>query len=155
MSALDYLQHNAGNVGTSLQNIGTSMQLADTPEAWVVDNPGVGESARFGALDTSLVVAGAMLGAALDPHIAKLTKASGYGPILGAVLANTLASFIAAGGQGWRPAVGVALGSAVALLPVGGALMLGKDASGNTARVLLGAAALVIGASYVSRKRAA
>lgn len=153
MSALDYLQHKATNAGASLQSIGTSLQLADTPEAWVVENPGVSESARFGAIDTSLVVAGAMLGAALDPHIAKVTKASGYGPILGAVLANTLAAVIGAGGQGWRPAVGVTLGSAVALVPVAGALVLGKDAKGGAARVLLGSAALIIGAAYVSRQR--
>ena len=148
MSALDYLQHNAANLSTSLQ-------LAETPEAWVIENPGIRDSARFGALDTSMVVGGAVLGAALDPHLAKITKATGYGPILGAALANTLASLFAAGGQGWRPTVGVALGSAVALLPVVFALVAGKDAKGTTARVLLGSAALVIGASYVSRRRTA
>lgn len=147
MSALDYLQ-------STTQNLTASLQAADTPEDWMVANPTIGEAARFGALDTSLILAGALVGAALDPHLAKVTKAKGYGPILGAVVANMLGATIAAGAQGWRPAVGVGLGSGAALLPAGIAMALGRDATGKTAQILLGASALIVGASYVRRVRA-
>ncbi len=153
MPAADYLRPNlAERLPAAARDLARSVELAPTPEDWMTGTPGVAEAARFGAIDTSLLVIGATVGAALDDHLAKITKAPGFGPILGAVAANTLGALLGAGREGWRPVAGVLLGSGAAMIPVLAAITLGKPAKGGTSRAVVGASALVLGLAYLRRR---
>lgn len=116
-----------------------------------LNSPAFADAARYGALDTFLLVAAVAVGAALDPHIEKATGAKGFGPLLGAVAGNTLAAGIGAKEHGWTTAAGVTSGALVALAPALVAIGFGKSLTGHTRTILLGLSAVGVGWSYLRK----
>ena len=116
-----------------------------------LNSPAFAEAARFGALDTCLLIAAVAVGAALDPHLERVTGAKGFGPLLGAVAGNTLAAGVGAKEHGWTTAAGVGAGALVALAPALVAFGFGKSLTGNTRTILLGLSAVGLGWAYTRK----
>ena len=116
-----------------------------------LNSPAFADAARFGALDTFMLIAAVAVGAALDPHIEKATGAKGFGPLLGAVAGNTLAAGIGAKEHGWAAAAGVSSGALLALAPALVAMGFGRSLTGNTRTILLGLSAVGVGWAYTHK----
>jgi len=76
------------------------------------------QTARFGALSASVVIASTLAGHTFDKEISdKLRVPGGWGPVIGAVAGVTATNAIAGLSQGVGPATGYVAGGAAALIP--------------------------------------
>mmetsp|Transcript_10301 Transcript_10301/g.14129 ORF Transcript_10301/g.14129 Transcript_10301/m.14129 type:complete len:141 (+) Transcript_10301:68-490(+) len=104
---------------------------------------------KFGVVDASLLTISFIAGFSLDARIARTIGLKGYGPIVGAGLGNAMADFVAAMPEGKGAALGVGLGALTPLAPVGVAMMLRKEFTGNVVKVAGGCSVLLCVGTFI------
>lgn len=72
---------------------------------------------RFGLIDNGLLVVSLMAGLSFDNFIASKIGVRGYGPLIGAVVGNSISDGIAAAPEGKKAAIGALVGSFTPCIP--------------------------------------
>eukprot|EP01116_Phalansterium_solitarium_P002575 TRINITY_DN12672_c0_g1_i1.p1 TRINITY_DN12672_c0_g1~~TRINITY_DN12672_c0_g1_i1.p1 ORF type:complete len:165 (-),score=8.56 TRINITY_DN12672_c0_g1_i1:553-984(-) len=111
--------------------------------------------ARFGVVDSSLLMISILAGFSLDTLIASRIGARGYGPIVGAGIGNAIADTVAGMPEGRWAAAGVGVGALAPLAPVVAMMALKRDLSSRPVALFVGGscAAMFIGTFYHSFTR--
>ena len=98
-------------------------QVSDEAKRW----------ARFGVIDNAVLAISALAGFSLDDIIAKRIGAKGYGVIVGALVGNAISDGVAAVPEGGKAAMAVTAGALLPIIPVGIAMVMGKELKGKAA----------------------
>lgn len=101
---------------------------------------------RFGAINSSVMVAAIIAGMALDKPISQaMNIPEGWGPVLGAASANAVSTTVAGLSEGVEPSLGMLVGAVVPIVPlvVAAYALRARPTDLMTQGVVLGSAALI------------
>ena len=106
---------------------------------------------RFGTIDNGVLVSSTLIGLSLDDYIADAIGVPGYGALVGATVGNAISDGMAGIPEGRSAALGYFTGALLPAVPIAIAMLMKKEPSGMTKKVLVGASLAMVILAFVRK----